>query len=390
MLKIFICKLLFMLSLSIGLATAKADENVLKVESLTIKPEGFTTPFEFKVTLPKKYSAGNSKPYFVLFDLHPRSQAYLGGLHDWLSHNGGWPWLETIVVTQANYHKDFASMFQSFMKEPDNSQILDVLAQIMNKIDSTYNTNGFRIYSGFVSNGALGLHAMLNRPEIFNAYIIASPSLSDDFGKVTSTATEKLKGLNDRLRFLYLTISEHDTKKNNIEGVKSFEESLKASAPSELEWTVKYDTEHYYMTLPVIAVLNGIEALFDDYHKGLAPDSEVSSQGPDAIIEYYKTLSNKKYGFEVSAERSLRDLAKSMLESKPDEAIAIYKKVIGIYPDSAYALSSLAKAYEKLNDLESAVTYQTQAFDKANEKLSGWHQRKMKRTLDEMKNKLSD
>lgn len=37
-----------------------------------------------------------------MFDLHSYSDTYLSGMHDWMSHNGEWPWLQTIIVTPAS------------------------------------------------------------------------------------------------------------------------------------------------------------------------------------------------------------------------------------------------------------------------------------------------
>jgi hypothetical protein len=85
------------------------------------------------------------------------------------------------------------------------------------------------------------------------------------------------------------------------------------------------------------------------------------SQQVQAIVDYYRIISDKKYGFDVSAEGSLKALAKSLMASDPAKALSIYQKTVELYPESAYALSSLAKAYANLGDINKAVTYQTQA-----------------------------
>ncbi|KGJ92227.1 hypothetical protein [Thalassotalea sp. ND16A] len=170
------------------------------VQTLTVKPKNFKEAIEFNITLPQSYQKNTDKEYFIIFDLHPRSQPYLSGLHDWLSHNGEWPWLETIVVTQANYHPELAKLFENTVSNPNNQDILDFFEfDLLNAIDKKYRTNGFRIYSGFMGNGALGLYTLLNRPQLFNAYIIASPTLADDFAAVSSTANTKLAKLDDKL-----------------------------------------------------------------------------------------------------------------------------------------------------------------------------------------------
>lgn len=79
--------------------TLPAQPQVLKVSSSLL-----TEPADFKVTLPASYQSKADKRYVVLVDLHPRSHGYLAGMEDWMSHNGGWPWLETIIVTAPDGH----------------------------------------------------------------------------------------------------------------------------------------------------------------------------------------------------------------------------------------------------------------------------------------------
>lgn len=368
-----------------------ADVNQLNpIEKISVEPEAFKVPMEFNITLPASYHDEKDKRYFVLFDLHPRSQPYLSGLHDWLSHNGEWPWLETIIVTPSGYHKEFATLFEETVTDPSDKRLLNFLeSQVLKSVDEKYRTNGFKIYSGFMSNGAIGLYALLNRPKLFDAYMISSPTLSGNFLSITADADKKLPLLTDKIRFLYLTIGQHRYEEPHLEAVTFFKDSLREKAEKELEWEVDTDDKHYYMSRPVFTVLKGIEKLFDDYHTDLAPNSAISVKGVDAIVSYYDMLSEKKYGFSISAEGSLKKLAESFLKSDPERAINIYQQVVEFYPGSAYAYSDLAAAYQSLGQLEKAVDYQTKAVEKS-AKMIKWHQNKLKKLLDGYKSELED
>ena len=118
------------------------------------------------------------------------------------------------------------------------------------------------------------------------------------------------------------------------------------------------------MSQPVVYIVNGIEALFSDIHTDLKVDSEVSKNGVQAIIDYYRIISVKKYGFDVKAKWSLKALAKSLMTSDPAKALFIYQKTVELYPESAYALSSVAKAKANVGDINKAVTYKTEALEK--------------------------
>jgi tetratricopeptide (TPR) repeat protein len=379
----------------IGLHSAiveATDINALNpIQSLKVKSKYFKEAIEYNVTLPKSYNEvkGKDKKYYIIFDLHPRSQPYLSGLHDWLSHNGDWPWLESIVITPANYNPEFAKLFEQIVSEPSNYTMLDYFEHdLLKAIDEKYRTNGFKIYSGFMGNGALGLFTLLNRPKLFNAYVITSPSLANDFGLITSESTVKLASKDDQMRFLYLSTGNHQYEQGNLPSFDLFEKVLKTSAPTTLDWQVHRNNKNNYMSQPIISIVNGIESLFSDIHIDLKADSDISKNGAQAVIDYYALISDKKYGFDISAEGSLKALAKSLMASDSQKGLSIYQKTATLYPESAYALSSLAKAYADLGDINMAVKYQTKAVEKSKSMIV-WHQNKHKQYLDKYIEKLN-
>ena len=392
MIKIFIASLVLMIGLYTTFAEATNIAELNPIESLKVKSKYFEDAIEYNVTLPKSYheAKGKDKKYFVIFDLHPRSQPYLSGIHDWLSHNGGWPWLESIVITPAGYNPEFAKLFEQIVSDPTNQAMLDYFEyDLLKTIDEKYRTNGFKIYSGFMGNGALGLFSLLNRPKLFNAYIISSPSLANDFGLITSQAKQKLASKDEQMRFLYLATGDHQYEQGNLSSFELFEKALITSAPNTLDWQVHRNNKNHYMSQPIVSIVNGIEALFDDIHTDLDVDSETSKNGVQAIIDYYKRISDKKYGFNISAEGTLKALAKSLMTSDAQKALSIYQKTVELYPDSAYALSSLAKAYADMGDINKAIKYQIQAVEKS-KTMMAWHQNKHKQYLDEFKSKLAN
>lgn len=116
--------------------------------------------------------------------------------------------------------------------------------------------------NGFTGNAGLSLYTLLNRPNLFNAYFAASPVLSKDFAYIIKDAPKKLAAMKGKPRFLLMSTSD-----------------------------------------------SCFELLFNDYHEVLKADSEISSQGAQAILEHYRYLSEDKYGFEVPATDSLIALA---------------------------------------------------------------------------------
>ena len=105
MIKILVTSLIFVIGLHSAIVEATDIKALNPIQSLKVKSKYFKEAIEYNVTLPKSYSEvkGKEKKYFVIFDLHPRSQPYLSGLHDWLSHNGDWPWLGSLTIFSNNF-----------------------------------------------------------------------------------------------------------------------------------------------------------------------------------------------------------------------------------------------------------------------------------------------
>ncbi|NKF52083.1 hypothetical protein G3R49_16080 [Shewanella sp. WXL01] len=329
-------------------AYPKPIQQVLSVES-----ELFTEKSaDFMVSLPHNYQQNSAKSYVVMLDLHPRSHLLHTGMHDWMSHNGGWPWLETIIITAPDGHQGLGKLKELAIEEKGNQQLLDFFEQdLLPTIDRSYRTNGFKILNGFTGNAGLGLYTLINRPELFNAYIAASPVLSRDFGYVLKDASEKLKNLKlKQQRFLFVSTSDSGYEQGQLPSFAELESILKQADNSMLNYKVQRFDGSYYMTQPVLATAMGIEMIFNDIHNTVQPDSELGKQGAQAILAHYKTLSQQVYGFEVSAVGSLTALAQSQFTADAEQAIATLELAIANYPTNPHALAALAEIYIELDN----------------------------------------
>ena len=69
------------------------------LEQVTFTHPDIDSPIVFNVALPANYANNTDKHYPLMLDFHYYAHTYLQGMHDWLSHNGEWPWPQTIIVT---------------------------------------------------------------------------------------------------------------------------------------------------------------------------------------------------------------------------------------------------------------------------------------------------
>ena len=361
-------------------ATAKSTQ-----EQILLNHPDFSEPLTFNVALPSGYAKNKGKSYIVMFDFHPNSDMYLRGMHDWLSHNGEWPWLQTIIVTPA-FGNRVGMLFDSSGK---TTPLLDFFEdQLFPEVDKKYRTNSFKIMSGFRVNGTIVLSTLINKPDMFDAYIAISPELKDDYAGILSKIKSKLPKNKNKPKFLLFSHGTNIKEEHQIESYNELNSILAAYAPKTLDWHYKHFDDHYFMSLPLISVITGIEKIFDDINDGLAPDSEISQRGVDSIIKHYEYLSKQKYGFEVSPKRSINNLGFYLLESSPQDAIKVFRDMVKRYPSDAYSHHHLARAYAQIGDYGAAVKYQGNAVKIADSMLT-WHKKRHRRFLEEYTAKAS-
>lgn len=381
----FINKLIILLITTFPLSTAVQATEIHELnptETLTLSSKYYQGELNFTITLPDGYHKNKDKKYVLLFDMHPRSQPYLSGMHDWISHNSQWPWLHTIIVTPANRsNPPIGDMYQALI-ENKNEHLLDFFEHdLLATIDKKYRTNGFRIYNGFTGNATLGLYTLLHRPALFNAYVAASPVMADNYLGINTDIEKKLNQFITKPRYLFLSAGNSNFEQANKAGMVTLTKALKKHKPKSLTTTIKRFDDSFYMTQPVLAISYAIEEIFRDIHTTLAFDSAISKQGADAIIAHYRYLSEEKYGFDVSAQASLSKFAFSMIKSNPEQAITILKKSAAIDPDNTFAHHDLADAYFQLSQHEKAIKQQTIAVEKS-KALIAWHQRNQQSHLE--------
>lgn len=157
-----------------------------------------------KVALPASYSASDqSYPVLYLLDPAISFQSVTEFLR-WLGH---WDELPELIVVGIGYPSDDIDDMLS-VREYDyvrhQDEFIDVISQeIFPLIDSTYRTGSSdRALVGFSYGGEFALHALVNRPETFNRYVVIDSETSEITRLFTGNLTdfrERLSGLDVKL-----------------------------------------------------------------------------------------------------------------------------------------------------------------------------------------------
>ena len=231
-----------------------------------------------------------------------------------------------------------ADTFLSFLTE-----------ELIPHIDGNYRTEKYRILAGQSNTGLFVLYALLEKPEAFNGYLAASPSLGWclDFmkNKVRRTFSEK----SFSKRFLYMNYGERDYQDLVIEPTIEIKKLLDEISPDDFDW--KFEIIENDIHVPITSLNNGLLALFPDY----MVSDDLKKEGLTAVDQHYKNLS-QRYGYLVEApEEVLFSMSYNLKqEKKLQESINMFKVLLERFPYSARGAYFLAETYREMGDIHSA------------------------------------
>jgi predicted alpha/beta superfamily hydrolase len=278
-------------ALSLGPAPADAQSVSLpipvRVETLVSTKVG--EPREFWVSLPDGYNASTER-YPVLYMMDGDfnfNSGVIGGVRQAASL-GQIPEFIIVGIKNTSRSKD---IFPEEVTYPDGSkdggranQYLDfVRDELMPRVAKTYRTTDYRILYGTSNTGFTAVHALFRTPDLADAYIAASATLS--VPSLQSTRDKLIADFKGGRRQLALVVGEND-----LPTVLSLNAALKEAiaviAPAGLTCHLRVieDGEH----VPPGALLEGLRAVFKGWkparHVGAAGEVLAVDVNPDMIV----------------------------------------------------------------------------------------------------------
>lgn len=230
-------------------------------------------------------------------------------------------------------------------------------------IDASFRTYPCRTLVGHSFGGLFAIHALLNRPKVFNAYIATSPSLWWNNGKLVHDAAPFLEQNPDLNGYLYITMgNEGGSMLGNTLRLAAI---LEERSPDSFQWKFKLMDEEPHGSIPHRSTYQALETIYSDWQ---IPDliNLVKNSGVEAVDKHYDMLS-KKYGYTISTpEQTINRLGYWYLGQKENEkAINLFERNVKNYPESANVYDSLADAYKADKQFERAKENYKKAVERA-------------------------
>ncbi len=300
------------------------------------------------VRVPESYAHSAQKyPVVYMLDGHGSHLSLMPGTLDYLAASGHLP--EMILVSLQNTDRERDLTPTKIAQRPNsgggNNFLQFIETEVMPFVEAKYRTQPFRIFAGHSLGGLQVVYAFVSRPDLFQAYIAASPVLHWDNNFVIKGAEETFKQKRLWKKTMFVGLGDEP---NYQDGFQAFKNLLGRLKPEGFEYEFRQMPEENHGSVGLQTYYWGLRKIYAGW---LPPTS-----GSLADVEHhYKKLSDK-YGYTIPIpENQLNTIGYRLLgANQTPEAIEVFKRNVELYPDSANVYDSLAEAYEGGGQFEAA------------------------------------
>ncbi len=338
-------------SMTPGIAFAQYEaEPIIIGETLTLRSETLDEDRTILVYTPPGYD-GSSAIYPVLYLLDGDAHFHhTTGIIDFLSRNGNMSQMILVALPNTDRTRDLTPVTTS---DTDNNfptaggaeHFLTFIAnELKPYIEENYRTAPYNVLVGHSFGGLFAVYALLARPEVFDAYVSISPSLWWNDGALIEEVESFFAEYPESDRFLYYTMGNEGGAM--LSSAWEFAAALQNHAPETFEWEFAVMEEETHGSIPHRTTYSALELLYDTW--GIPSFAALADEGGLAAFDaHYAALSNK-YGYEITTpEATVNQLGYYYIgQEQFDQAIAVLKRNVEVYPGSANVYDSLGDAYD--------------------------------------------
>lgn len=219
--------------------------------------------------------------------------------------------------------------------------------ELLPHIDRTYRTRPTRILIGHSFGGLFAVHALFNRPEVFKAYIVISPSLWWDNQLLAKQADQFVAEHTDLRTAVYMTMGNEGGAM--LGGAQKVIGALSAS-PANIGSTFRHWPEESHGSVVMRSVYEGIEWLSEIYYTH-EPPRVYEESGLQFFDKRFDRIS-QYLGYEVKVpEHVLMDVHQYLLSQKrPKESLQVLQRLQQLYPSSPGVHYELGRVHLALNE----------------------------------------
>jgi predicted alpha/beta superfamily hydrolase len=303
----------------------------------------------YLVHLPDGYD-NSKKDYPVIYMMNGQSPASFANAAATLDNLSNERIPDMILIGISN--TGVAGSYRSCPDNNGNVQLGDSFSKFLSEdlipeVKRNYRTNDYKILFGQSNTGLFVLYNLLSMPDLFNAYVIASPMFgwcSQFYYDKTKAFLSNNSSLNKKLYIAYGSLDYVEV----LRYINDFKDILKLS-PAGFQYSV--DLIENAGHVPFITLNNGLLNIFSE----CTLNEERKKLNIPEIKSHFEKLSSE-YGFTVVPKAGvLFDMAiDKKNEKESDRAIELFKYLISLYPYSEVYHHVLGLTYLQKGDVDLA------------------------------------
>jgi len=320
-------------------------------KEITIHSDIAQQDLTFHITIPSSYKSEGENRYPAFYTTSGQSRLdVLKTQINWLSHVGFAPLPQAFFISLPSIEAD------KFTKASGSLYSLTTQVyeeEIIPYIEKEYRTQPYRVIEGFSSNANQLLSIFIEKPELFNAYMIFSPALGLDKSNLVEKLLSQKVDNRYQYRSLYLSLGSFKENTAPFEKIQTHLATWARSNIKGLEVITEDLSHRNYLSAPVVGLINAAEKIFSDRQPEAALFEKTGIAG---VKQHFKQL-NKKYGYELNSDNTIVDLgfyyAKIKQFKKAEETL---NTLIKTSPENVIYLVRLSEIQQQGKNNEKAKT----------------------------------
>ncbi|TJY36969.1 alpha/beta hydrolase-fold protein [Pontimicrobium aquaticum] len=315
------------------------------------------------ISLPKSYN-NNTNDYPVLYLLDGlQNIKHQVGTVELLTESGIIPPMIIVAVESLDRARDltpsnagqnvYGGTGTSGIPQSGGAPIfLDFLEnELIPYVETNFRTHPYCILEGHSFGGLFSIYTLMEKPDIFDAYIVQSPALWWNKEEMTVKAKEFFKSNPSLDKSIYFGIGGGDGWGMRQELI-SYVDVIKQNNLKNLHWKHEEVGDEGHMDARLLLNYHGLKSIFTDLHSEALEENfseETFLNSEQRLIDKYGKNTRRP------AEDYLEVYAKFLEEENNLGAITVLKRASEAYPEYPMILNSLAQLYEKTDQIDEAI-----------------------------------
>jgi predicted alpha/beta superfamily hydrolase len=219
-------------------------------------------------------------------------------------------------------------------------------------VESNFRTHPYRLLEGHSFGGLFSTYALMEQPDVFDAFIIQAPALWWNKEEMTAKAKTFFKSNSNLDKTIYFGIGGGDGWGMRQE-LKRYVQVIEENPQKNLRWKHEEVGDEDHDTSRLLLNYYGLKFVFSDL---LASEELRNSYNDEFFLKGERELMNK-YGQQARRPVSnYADIALKLLKDGNDlGAIVVFERAVKAYPKYIGLMTNLAKLYEKSKQKDKAI-----------------------------------